>query len=59
MKKIIEEQEMLELYYDVELPLVEVLGSMEYYGFKIDKEELNGLREEYNEEIDTLTKGYI
>lgn len=56
MKKIIEEQEMLELYYDVELPLVEVLGSMEYYGFKIDKEELNGLREEYNEEIDTLTR---
>ena len=56
MKKIVEEQEMLELYYDVELPLVEVLGSMEYYGFKIDKEELNELREEYNEEIDTLTR---
>ncbi|MBU5427246.1 DNA polymerase I [Tissierella pigra] len=56
MKKIVEEQEMLELYYDVELPLVEVLSSMEYYGFKIDKEELNGLREEYNEEIDTLTR---
>ncbi|WMM23588.1 DNA polymerase I [Tissierella sp. MB52-C2] len=55
MKNIIEEQEMLELYYNVELPLVEVLGSMEYYGFKIDKKELIKLGEEYNGEINSLT----
>lgn len=56
MKEIIKEQEMLELYYNVELPLVEVLGSMEYYGFKIDTDELKRLGKEYDEEINSLTK---
>lgn len=56
MKDLIEEQEMEELYYDIELPLVEVLASMEYRGFKIDREELEGLGRDYKEEIDSLTK---
>ncbi len=56
MKEILESQEMLELFYNVELPLVEVLGSMEYYGFKIDKDELSLLGKEYDEEINYLTK---
>lgn len=56
MKEILENQEMLELFYNVELPLVEVLGSMEYYGFKIDKDELSLLGKEYDEEINYLTK---
>jgi len=56
MKEIIKEQEMLELYYNVELPLVEVLGSMEHYGFKIDIDELKRLGKEYDEEINSLTK---
>lgn len=55
MKEIIKEQEMLDLYYNVELPLVEVLGSMEHYGFKIDTEELKRLGKEYDEEINSLT----
>ena len=55
MKEIIKEQEMLDLYYNVELPLVEVLGSMEYYGFKIDTDELKKLGKEYDEEINSLT----
>lgn len=55
MKKLLEEQEMLDLYYDVELPLVQVLASMEYYGFKIDVEELNKLGNEYEAEINELT----
>lgn len=55
MKKTLEEQEMLDLYYNVELPLVQVLASMEYYGFKIDSEELKRLGKEYEEEITTLT----
>ncbi|WP_353096666.1 DNA polymerase I [Tissierella praeacuta] len=55
MKEIIKEQEMLDLYYNVELPLVEVLGSMEYYGFKIDVEELKKLGHEYDDEINSLT----
>lgn len=56
MKKTLEENEMLNLYYNVELPLVEVLASMEYDGFKIDKEELERLGREYDEEIKSLTK---
>lgn len=56
MKDLIEEQGMEELYYDIELPLIEVLSSMEYRGFKIDREELEGLGKEYKEEIESLTK---
>lgn len=54
MKDILKEQEMLELYYNVELPLVEVLASMEYYGFKLDTDELKKLGSEYDEEINSL-----
>ncbi|WP_416197670.1 DNA polymerase I [Sporanaerobacter sp.] len=53
---IIESQGMKELYYDVELPLAEVLASMEYYGFKIDVEILKELGSEFDKEIDDLTR---
>lgn len=53
---IIEGQGMKELYSDVELPLAEVLASMEYYGFKIDVEILKELGSEFDKEIDNLTK---
>lgn len=56
MMKTIKEQEMEDLYYDVELPLVEVLANMEFEGFKIDTKELTGLGEEYNGEISELTQ---
>ncbi len=56
IKELLKNQEMLELYYDVELPLVEVLASMEYYGFNIDEEELNRLGDEYEKEINQLIK---
>lgn len=56
IEKIIEEREMIELYYDVELPLTKVLAHMEFYGFKIDLEVLNGLGDEFKEKIDNLTK---
>jgi len=36
------------LYHDVELPLTMVLGSMEYYGFKVDKNAL----EEYGDMLE-------
>ncbi|CCQ98373.1 DNA polymerase I [[Clostridium] ultunense Esp] len=56
INRLIEEQEMIELYYEVELPLVEVLANMEYYGFKVDLDVLNQLGEEFQGEIDSLTK---
>lgn len=51
----IEELNMRELYYNVELPLVEVLSSMEYLGFMVDVNELNNLGEKYDIEIKSLT----
>ncbi|NLJ98978.1 MAG: DNA polymerase I [Tissierellia bacterium] len=55
--KLIEEQEMSQLYYEVELPLTEVLAHMEYNGFKIDLEVLNQLGHEFQGELDDLTEG--
>lgn len=51
----IKELNMKELYYNVELPLVEVLSSMEYLGFMVDENELNILGEKYDIEIKSLT----
>lgn len=56
MLKEIKELDMDKLYFEIELPLVEVLASMQYYGFEIDKEELEKLSEEYDKEIKELTK---
>ena len=51
----IEELNMKDLYYNVELPLVEVLSSMEYLGFMVDVNELNNLGEKLDIEIKSLT----
>jgi len=56
MLKEIKDLDMDKLYFEIELPLVEVLASMQYYGFEIDKEELEKLSEEYDKEIKELTK---
>ena len=55
MEKIIEEQDMTELLYDVELPLATVLADMEYRGFTVDKEQLEELGAEFDKKIETLT----
>lgn len=52
----IEELSMEHLYFDIELPLIEVLASMQYLGFKIDKKELERLSSHYDEEINDLTE---
>lgn len=43
-----------ELYERIEIPLIEVLSSMEQIGFKIDKNELNELAKEFDFDIDRL-----
>jgi len=47
---------MMSLYTDVELPLIEVLFSMEQTGFKVDLDKLEELRKEYELELDSLKK---
>lgn len=55
LREIIDEQNMNNLYYDIEIPLIEVLASMEYEGFTVDKEGLSKLKEELNIKIEDLT----
>lgn len=56
LKKKLHEEEMDELFYDVELPLTKVLSSMEILGFKVDREVLNTLGTKFKEEIETTQK---
>ncbi|HHW49077.1 MAG TPA: DNA polymerase I, partial [Clostridiaceae bacterium] len=55
-ERIIRENGQEELYYKIELPLVEVLADMEYWGFKVN---IDGLREfslELEEKINAITE---
>lgn len=54
-KKMIEEN-VFNVYKDIEIPLVKVLVSMEEEGFKIDSKGLDLLSEKYNKELATLTE---
>ncbi len=44
------------LYYDVELPLVEVLVAMEQEGFKIDEKVLDVLADKYKQQLNEITE---
>ena len=48
-------QGMLDLFYNVELPLVYVLFEMEQNGFKIDVKNLHQMGVEYNSKLEKLT----
>ncbi len=54
MEESLNEMDMDGLFYHVEMPLVEVLGDMEYEGIKVDKEKLNELGSEFKEVIKRL-----
>ncbi|ABR49264.1 DNA polymerase I [Alkaliphilus metalliredigens QYMF] len=56
IKAKMQELELEKLYYEVELPLVEVLAAMEYKGIKVDRSMLEILEIEFGEQIDLLTK---
>lgn len=55
VKQKLRQLDLEELYYDVELPLVEVLAFMEFEGIKVDKNMLLQLESEFKEKIDQLT----
>ncbi|MCX7695779.1 MAG: DNA polymerase I [Caloramator sp.] len=52
---LIKEYSLEKLLYEIEVPLIEVLASMEHYGFKINKEVLQEIGFKLSEEIDKLT----
>lgn len=56
LMSFIKEMEMEELLNNVELPLVEVLKSMEVYGFTLDKDVLKDLSKEIGEKTDKIIK---
>ncbi|MBD7912189.1 MULTISPECIES: DNA polymerase I [Clostridium] len=56
LSKRITEDEMEELYYKIELPLVTVLSYMESQGFNIDKDMLDKLAAKFKDEIERTQK---
>lgn len=56
IKKKIDEYDMNELFYEIEMPLAEVLAHMEYNGFKVDVDKLKELGKEFDGKIEYLTK---
>ena len=52
----IEEEKLQELFYEIELPLIDVLRDMEIAGVSVDAEELKRQSEELGKDIDHLVK---
>ncbi len=50
----VEEAELAELYYDLEMPLIEVLVAMERWGVKVDGSVLRALSKELERQLDQL-----
>ncbi|TYQ13333.1 UNVERIFIED_CONTAM: DNA polymerase I [Acetivibrio alkalicellulosi] len=60
IQELIEENGQNNLYYDIELPLISVLADMEYYGFKVNTEELIEFSKKLEKKIKVITdKIYI
>lgn len=55
LKNALEKNNLVSLYQDIEMPLVDVLCDMEIAGVKIDEKELNSLDEKISAEIDEVT----
>ncbi|WP_053957538.1 DNA polymerase I [Inediibacterium massiliense] len=58
-EKIIEklkEDELYDLYKDIEIPLMKVLAGMEFEGFYVDQQRLEEIGKELNEKINALTE---
>jgi len=56
LEKKIKEYDQEYLCYDIEMPLIKVLASMEYWGFKVNKEELREFSAELAGKIELLTQ---
>ena len=56
LTKKMEETDTLQLFREIEMPLVEVLADMQYQGISVDKEKLLLFGEELRSKIEELTK---
>ncbi len=55
LEEKMKEQKVDKIFYEIEMPLVEVLASMEEEGFKVDEEMLDEISEKYTGELANLT----
>lgn len=55
-KKQLEEIGTLALFYEIDMPTVEVLSNMQWNGMYVDEAELNQFGKELTDKLDTLTK---
>lgn len=55
----LKEKNLVKLYEELELPLVQVLFDMEKEGFRVDLDILNELKDKYSQELDGLLKEII
>lgn len=55
-EKVLEENQQKELFSTIELPLITVLASMEYHGFKVDAGKLHEYGKTLSTRIETLEK---
>ncbi len=54
LNKELKENEQEKLYYEIELPLVEILAKMQMTGFLADKQKLEELSKEYSKDLQSL-----
>jgi len=54
LQQRLQEEELLELYHELELPLIEVLAELEFNGIRVNTERLAELSARYGEELASL-----
>ena len=57
LKERLEKSGLIELFHDVEMPLIRVLAEMEFNGIKLDVNVLENLSEEFSKSIEALRTG--
>ncbi|MCX8109875.1 MAG: DNA polymerase I [Syntrophorhabdaceae bacterium] len=56
MERKMEELGLTNLFYNIEMPLVEVLAEMEFYGVRVDRRMLNELSKAFDKRINGIVK---
>lgn len=56
LKERVEAEQLHQVLYEVELPLIEVLAAMEYDGVRVDRHELENLGEVITSQVKTITQ---
>lgn len=55
LENLIEERGLIEVYRDIELPIIPIINAAEKYGIIVDKKHLEKLSKKYHAELDIIT----